>query len=305
LRIKYMEKDKACSTDGSCGTCSSAATCDSQTQEKHMDELLAERLSQIRHRIAVMSGKGGVGKTTVAVNLAVALASEGKSVGILDGDIHGPNVPKMLGLNGCGPMMGESGLIPIEGPQGVKVMSLAFMLPNEDTPVVWRGPVKHSLFKQFLAEVDWGTLDFLIVDLPPGTGDEPLSVAQLLGKPLWSVIVTTPQDVALLDSRKSVVFSQTVDINVLGIVENMSGLTCPHCGEQIDLFKTGGGERSSRDLNVPFLGAVPIDPNVVTGGDSGSPIVNAHVDSRAAEAFRSLARKVHQTLTNGALGGIA
>lgn len=300
-----MEKDKTCSTDGACGTCSSAETCDSQTQTKHMDELLAQKLGQIKHRIVVMSGKGGVGKTTVAVNLAVALAAEGKAVGILDGDIHGPNVPKMLGINGSGPMMGESGLIPIEAPPGVKVMSLAFMLPDDDTPVVWRGPVKHTLFKQFLAEVDWGTLDYLIVDLPPGTGDEPLSVAQLLGKPLWSVIVTTPQDVALLDSRKSVGFSHTVDINVLGIVENMRGLTCPHCGEQIDLFKTGGGERSSVDLNVPFLGAIPIDPNVVTGGDAGRPIVAVDPDSRAAEAFRSLARKVDHAVANGSAAGIA
>jgi ATP-binding protein involved in chromosome partitioning len=294
-----MEKDKTCSTDGSCGTCSSAAACDSQTREHHMDELLADKLHMIKHRIAVMSGKGGVGKTTVAVNLAVALASEGKAVGLLDGDIHGPNVPKMLGINASAPLMGESGLIPIEAPEGVKVMSLAFMLPNEDTPVVWRGPVKHSLFKQFLAEVDWGKLDYLIVDLPPGTGDEPLSVAQLLGKPLWSLIVTTPQDVALLDSRKSVIFSHTLEINVLGIVENMRGLICPHCGEQIDLFKSGGGERSSRDLNVPFLGAIPIDPNVVISGDSGSPIVAADPVSQVAEAFRALAHKVAQTVANG------
>ncbi len=294
-----MTKDNACSTEAACGTCSSAESCDSQIQEQHMDELLDGRLSLIKHRMVVMSGKGGVGKTTVAVNLAVALASQGKSVGILDGDIHGPNVPKMLGLNGRGPIMGDGGLIPIESAQNVKVMSLAFMLPDEDTPVVWRGPLKHTLFKQFIAEVNWGALDYLIVDLPPGTGDEPLSVAQLLGKPLWAVIVTTPQDVALLDSRKSVVFGQTLDMNVLGIVENMSGLTCPHCGEQIDLFKTGGGQRSSRDLNVPFLGAIPIDPNVVVGGDSGSPIVAIADDSKAAEAFRSLGRRIDEIVANG------
>jgi ATP-binding protein involved in chromosome partitioning len=294
-----MEREETCSTDGSGGTCSSAAACDSQTQAQHIEEMINARLGLIKHRIAVMSGKGGVGKTTVAVNLAVALASKGKAVGILDGDVHGPNVPKMLGLNGCNPIMGESGLIPIESPQNVKVMSLGFMLPNEDTPVVWRGPVKHTLFQQFLAEVDWGPLDYLIVDLPPGTGDEPLSIAQLLGKPLWAVVVTTPQDVALLDSRKSVVFGHTLDINLLGIVENMSGLICPHCGEQIDLFKTGGGERSSRDLNVPFLGAIPIDPSVVAGGDSGSPIVAETPDSLAARAFRGLAQKIERVVTNG------
>lgn len=264
-----------------------------------MEELLNGRLALIKHRVVVMSGKGGVGKTTVAVNLAVALASQGKAVGILDGDVHGPNVPKMLGLSGRGPVMGDGGLIPIESVQKVKVMSLAFMLPDEDTPVVWRGPVKHTLFKQFLAEVDWGSLDYLIVDLPPGTGDEPLSVAQLLGKPLWALIVTTPQDVALLDSRKSVVFGHSLDMNVLGIVENMSGLMCPHCGERIDLFKTGGGERSSRDLKVPFLGAIPIDPNVVTGGDSGNPIVAIDADSIAAEAFRTLGLRIDEAVANG------
>jgi ATP-binding protein involved in chromosome partitioning len=260
-----------------------------------MDELMVERLGLIKNRIVVMSGKGGVGKTTVAVNLAVALASRGKAVGILDGDVHGPNVPKMFGLNGRSPMMGENGLLPIESLQGVKVMSLAFMLPDDDTPVVWRGPVKHTLFKQFLSEVDWGTLDYLIVDLPPGTGDEPLSIAQLLGKPLWAVIVTTPQDVALLDSRKSVTFGHTLEMNVLGIVENMSGLTCPHCGERINLFKIGGGERSSRDLNVPFLGAIPIDPDIVTGGDSGNPVA-IHADTEAAEAFLSLGRRIDEAV---------
>jgi Mrp family chromosome partitioning ATPase len=264
-----------------------------------MEELLEGRLGQIKNRIVVMSGKGGVGKTTVAVNLAVALAARGKAVGILDGDVHGPNVPKMFGLNGRGPQMGDGGLIPIESAQNVKVMSLAFMLPDEDTPVVWRGPVKHSLFKQFLAEVNWGALDYLIVDLPPGTGDEPLSVAQLLGKPLWAVIVTTPQDVALLDSRKSVVFGHTLEMKVLGIVENMSGLICPHCGGRIDLFKTGGGERSSRDLNVPFLGAIPIDPQVVAGGDSGNPIAALDPDSKVAEAFRSLGREVDEAISKG------
>jgi len=247
-----------------------------------------------------MSGKGGVGKTTVSVNLAVTLALQGKSVGILDADVHGPNIPKMLGLNGRRPMMGENGLIPITSSDNVKVMSMAFMLPDEDTPVVWRGPVKHTLFKQFLAEVDWGELDYLIVDLPPGTGDEPLSIAQLLGSPLWAIVVTTPQDVALLDSRKSVVFGRTLEMNVVGIVENMSGLACPHCGERIDLFKTGGGERSARELQVPFLGSIPIDPNVVTGGDAGTPIAVTEPDSAAAAAFQSVAQELQSAVADGA-----
>ncbi|MCA1961812.1 MAG: Mrp/NBP35 family ATP-binding protein [Desulfomonile sp.] len=263
-----------------------------------MNKLLGRRLGKIRHRVVVMSGKGGVGKTTVAVNLAIALSATGRSVGILDADVHGPNIPKMLGLNGRGPVMGEHGPIPVTTSGNIKVMSMAFMLPDDDTPVVWRGPVKHTVFKQFLSEVDWGELDYLIVDLPPGTGDEPLSIAQLLGEPLWAVVVTTPQDVALLDSRKSVVFGRTLNMSVLGMVENMSGLTCPHCGERIDLFKTGGGERSSRDLHVPFLGAIPLDPKVVTGGDQGIPICIAAPDSPTASAFLSLALRVQEAIEN-------
>lgn len=294
-----MSDSTTCSDSKACGACSSAESCDAQTQERHIEELLQSRLSHIKHRIAVMSGKGGVGKTTVAVNLAVALASAGKSVGILDADVHGPNIPKMLGLNGQYARGGENGLEPVVSTSHVKVMSMAFMLPNDDTPVVWRGPVKHTVFKQFLSEVNWGDLDYLIVDLPPGTGDEPLSIAQLLGKPLWAVIVTTPQDVALLDSRKSVVFAHTLEMNTLGIVENMSGLICPHCGQGIDLFKTGGGARSSRELKVPFLGAIPIEPNVVTGGDAGIPISILSPDSATAAAFQLLGEQVEAAM-NGA-----
>jgi len=266
-----------------------------------MDELLASRLSLIKHRVAVMSGKGGVGKTTVAVNLAVALAAEGRSVGILDADVHGPNVPKMLGLEGRQPRMSEHGLEPIPFRDGIKVMSMAFMLPDPDTPVIWRGPVKHTVFKQFLAEVNWGALDYLIVDLPPGTGDEPLSIAQLLTKPLWALVVTTPQEVALLDSRKSVVFARTLEMSTLGIVENMSGLRCPHCGEHIDLFRTGGGERSARDLGVPFLGAIPIDPSVVINGDRGTPAAVIDLDSPIAVAFRSLARRIEEMVESSSV----
>lgn len=269
-----------------------------------MDELLASRLGLIKHRVAVMSGKGGVGKTTVAVNLAVALAAEGRSVGILDADVHGPNVPKMLGLEGRQPRMTEYGLEPIVFKEGIKVMSMAFMLPDPDTPVIWRGPVKHTVFKQFLAEVNWGTLDYLIVDLPPGTGDEPLSIAQLLTKPLWALVVTTPQEVALLDSRKSVVFARTLEMSSLGIVENMSGLCCPHCGEHIDLFRSGGGERSARDLNVPFLGAIPIDPSVVINGDRGTPAAVLDLDSPIAVAFHSLARRVEEMVESSSVNTV-
>jgi Mrp family chromosome partitioning ATPase len=263
-----------------------------------MDERLAGKLASIKHRVVVMSGKGGVGKSTVAANLAVALAAEGHRVGILDGDVHGPNIPKMLGLEGARPEAGPTGLLPLDSSVNLKVMSMAFLLPDSDTPVAWRGPMKHTLFQQFLADVDWGELDYLIVDLPPGTGDEPMSIAQILGKPLWTIIVTTPQDVALLDSRKSVMFAKSLDMNVLGIIENMSGLICPHCAGEIDLFKTGGGKRASNDLEVPFLGAIPIDLNVVLAGDAGIPIVNLDSGSEVSDIFRELASKTDRFVKN-------
>jgi ATP-binding protein involved in chromosome partitioning len=298
-----MSGETGCSAETSCGTCGSSGTCDSATQQLHMQAQLSQRLALIKHRIVVMSGKGGVGKTTVAVNLAVALAASGKAVGILDADVHGPNIPKMLGLNGRHATGGANGLVPLVSRENVKAMSMAFLLPDEDTPVVWRGPIKHTVFNQFLAEVDWGELDYLIVDLPPGTGDEPLSIAQLLGKPLWAVVVTTPQDVALLDSRKSIVFGRNLDMQVLGIVENMSGLTCPHCGERIDLFKTGGGRRSSRDLMVPFLGAIPIDPQMVDGGDAGIPISVMSPDSGATLAFQRLVDQIGTAIEGNTVEG--
>ena len=263
---------------------------------EELEERLTQRLSLIKHRVVVMSGKGGVGKSTVAVNLASALSKSGKKVGVLDGDVHGPDVPKMFGLQGRSVEAGPGGLLPVTGPQDVEIMSMAFLIPGEDTPVAWRGPLKHSLFQQFLADVDWGELDYLIVDLPPGTGDETLSIAQLMGKPLWAVIVTTPQDVALLDSRKAVVFGKTLEANVLGIIENMSSLQCPYCGKQIDLFKVGGGEKAAHELCVPFLGRIPIDPDVVLGGDEGMPIVLQQPASRVAEAFEELAREVDEAV---------
>jgi ATP-binding protein involved in chromosome partitioning len=294
-----MSQASTCSPEKSCGSCDTTEVCDSQIQEKHIQECLASRLSSIKHRLIVMSGKGGVGKSTVAANLAVALAAAGHKVGILDGDVHGPNIPKMLGLDGASPSPGPSGLLPLEACPNLKVMSMAFLLPDCDTPVAWRGPMKHTLFRQFLSDVEWGELDYLVVDLPPGTGDEPMSIAQILGDPLWTIIVTTPQDVALLDSRKSAVFAKDLGMNVLGILENMSGLTCPHCAGEIELFKTGGGKRASEDLGVPFLGAMPIDPNVVLAGDAGIPVANLDSGSKISEIFRELAAHTDRVLKNG------
>ncbi|MDI6889161.1 MAG: Mrp/NBP35 family ATP-binding protein [Methanocellales archaeon] len=250
-------------------------------------------LGNIKHIVVVMSGKGGVGKTTVAVNLAFALSMRGYKVGLLDADITGPNAPKMLGIEN--EKLHSDGayitpvLIPIDGAPSMKVVSMAFLM-EKDSPVIWRGPLKMKAIEQFIKEVRWGLLDYLIVDLPPGTGDEPLSLAQLIPDS-GALIVTTPQDVALLDSRRTVNFAKQLKMPVIGIVENMSGFTCPHCGSAIDLFKTGGGEKAARELGVPFLGSIPIDHKVCETGDAGKPLMLEH-NSRAAKSFVKIVDRI-------------
>ena len=233
----------------------------------------------VKHVILVLSGKGGVGKTTVSVNLASALSAHGRTVGLLDLDFHGPNIPKMLGIEGQKPAVLEKHIEPVHVTGTLSVMSMAFLLPDTSTPVVWRGPMKMVAIQQFLDEVNWGTLDYLVVDLPPGTGDEALSIAQLAPNVKGAVIVTTPQDVAVLDAIKSVKFIQKLEVPVIGIIENMSGMICPHCGDTIDLFGRGGGKKAAEDLNVPFLGAIPLDPEMVKAGDEGRPYVLCHADT--------------------------
>ncbi len=283
-----MVKEK-CEKDAICDTCDQSSSCSQQEKEAHNQERLRLRLSHIKHRIVVMSGKGGVGKSTVATNLAVTLSLDNFSVGLLDADIHGPNIPKMLGIESEQVIGSGKGMIPIEVFPNLKVISMAFFIGDRDNPVVWRGPLKHGAINQFLGEVEWGPLDFLIVDLPPGTGDEPLSVAHLIKNVDGSIIVTTPQDVALLDSRKSINFSRMIGIPVIGIVENMGGLICPHCQKEIPLFKIGGGEKAAQDLKVPFLGRIPIDPEMVQDCDRGMPFVMSHPNSPAAEVFKKIA----------------
>lgn len=260
------------------------------------DVKLMKHLAKIKHKIVVMSGKGGVGKSTVATNLATALAMRGLDTGILDADITGPNIPKMLGVEEARITGDEEGLFPVEVAPHLKVMSMAFLISSKDAPVVWRGPMKMGAIRQFLEDVNWGTLDYLIVDLPPGTGDEPLSIAQLIPEADGAIIVTTPQDVALLDSRKSVTFAKALNLPVLGILENMSGLKCPHCGEEIDLFKVGGGKKAAEEMGVPFLGKIPIDVEMVPSGDDGKPIVLSKPESPGAMAFEELVDRVRKTV---------
>lgn len=237
-----------------------------------MGAMVNTRLGMAKHVVMVLSGKGGVGKSTVAVNLAVALAHR-LNVGLLDADLHGPNVPKMLGVEGATMPLRNGTPLPVTTPYNVAVVSIAFALPAADAPVIWRGPLKMKAIQQFLEEVEWGDLDLLVVDLPPGTGDEALSVAQLVGKSPIAVVVTTPQEVALLDASKAVTFARKVGVERIGVVENMSSLVCPHCGGGINLYGTGGGERLAAEMGIPFLGRVPLIPEVVRGGDEGRPAV--------------------------------
>ena len=283
--------EEKCKKDSICDTCNESSSCNQQEKEAHAQERLKSKLSHIKHRIMVMSGKGGVGKSTISTNLAVALSLDGFNVGLLDADIHGPNIPKMLGIESEHVVGSATGMVPVEVFPNLKVISMAFFIGDPDNPVIWRGPLKHNAISQFLGEVEWGNLDFLVVDLPPGTGDEPLSVAHLIKNVDGAVIVTTPQDVALLDSRKAVTFSRMLSIPVIGIVENMSGLVCPHCQKEIPLFKKGGGEKAAQDLKVPFLGRIPIDPEMVTDCDRGMPFVMAHPDSEATKAFNEIAHR--------------
>jgi ATP-binding protein involved in chromosome partitioning len=233
----------------------------------------------VKHVILVLSGKGGVGKSTVSVNLAYALSAHGRNVGLLDLDIHGPNIPKMLGIEDQRPAVLGNVIEPIRVTGNLAVMSMGFLLPDTSTPVIWRGPMKMGAIQQFLSEVNWGALDYLIVDLPPGTGDEALSIIQLAPNIRGAVIFTTPQDVAVLDAVKAVKFIERLELPVIGIIENMSGMVCPHCGDTIDLFGRGGGEEAAQELGVPYLGSIPLDPAMVKAGDEGRPYVLRHADT--------------------------
>src|SRR3972149_6138485 len=255
-------------------------------------QLLKARMSKIKHKIAVISGKGGVGKSTVTVNLAVAFAKSGHAVGILDADIHGPTVPRLLGLTGQQVKMGPPGAFPVTGPLGMKVISIDFFLPEEKTPTIWRGPLKMRAIRQFLSDIVWGELDFLFIDLPPGTGDESLSIAQLLPEIDGVVIVTMPSELSRAVVKKATTFAQRMGMPIIGVVENMSGFICPTCGTQVDIFQSGGGKKMAEEAGVPFLGKIPIDPKIGVDSDKGFPFVLEHADSPAAEAFLEIVKNV-------------
>jgi len=272
----------------------------------HSEQPKPNLLPDVKHIVAISSGKGGVGKSTVAANLAVALAASGARVGLIDADIYGPNIPMMLGV-GKPPEQKDGKLLPAES-YGVKLISMGFFVPEEKA-IVWRGPMVHTAIQQFFRDVIWGELDYLLIDLPPGTGDAQLSISQLVT--LSGVItVTTPQEVALHDVRKGMMMFKGVNVPLLGVIENMSYYICRHCGEREEIFSHGGGQRAAETLGIPFLGAIPIDTAIRTGGDEGMPIVAANPDSPLAKTFRDIAAKIagelkQQESGSAAGGGIA
>ncbi len=259
---------------------------------------IQENMAKIKHKLVVISGKGGVGKTTVAVNLAMSLASVGLRVGILDVDITGPNVTKMLGVSTeLKPRVDPDAkkFYPVLGPLNLKVLSMAFLTMSTDEPVIWRGPMKMGAVRQFLGDAVWGELDYIVFDLPPGTSDETLDILQLI--PDENVIVvTTPQEVSLMDARKTIRMAQIMERNILGIIENMSGFNCPHCGKYIDLYPPGGAEKASRDFNVRLLGKIPFEVEVSEQGDQGLPFVIKNPDSASAKAFKEIVKKIRELL---------
>lgn len=281
-----------------CNTCStsqeSCSTCSSSEAEKAFEQEVSAirgRMKHIKHKIAIMSGKGGVGKTTVTVNLAKALANKGYRVGILDADVTAPNVAKMLGIENPQLFATPAGLFPPEK-DGIRVISMAFLAP-EDQAIIWRGPVIMGVIEQFLRDVVWGELDYLLIDLPPGTGDEALSIMQLIPDMDGIVTVTTPQEVAVLDTRRSIDMAKIMRIPVIGVIENMSGFACPHCGEVTYIFKKGGGEKASKELKVPLLGKIPIDPGISEAGDSGQPFIEKG-SGKAREAFNQVIENIER-----------
>lgn len=270
------------------------STCEQDNQRNPLVEevAMAEKLSKINQIIIVLSGKGGVGKSTVAVNLALSLALRGYRTGLMDVDIHGPSVPKLLNLTDKYPEVKGEEITPIEYSFELKVMSMGFLLQGTHQPVIWRGPLKYNMIKDFIAHVQWGNLDYLVVDCPPGTGDEPLSVAQFLKGKARALIVTTPQQVATIDVEKCITFCKQLELPMLGVVENMSGFVCPECGTTVNIFSKGGGELLSSQYGVPFLGSIPLDPDIARSGDEEKPYIYYYSKSTAAKVFDDMVERI-------------
>jgi ATP-binding protein involved in chromosome partitioning len=248
-----------------------------------------ETIKNISNVVVVMSGKGGVGKSTVSANLAVELSQRGFQVGLVDADMHGPDIPQMLGLVDDKPVMDEDKkIVPVRYSNNLKVISIEYFLPSRDTPVIWRGALKHKMIEQFIKDIAWGTLDFLIFDLPPGTGDEPLSIIQIIPKITGFVVVGTPQEVAMLDVKKAINFAKQLNAPVIGLIENMSGFVCPYCGKTTYIFKSGTGEKISKEFGINFLGSIPMESTVVEDGDDGTPMVVSHPESNSSKSFRNI-----------------
>ncbi|MEK7776207.1 MAG: Mrp/NBP35 family ATP-binding protein [Planctomycetota bacterium] len=282
-----------CKIPFTCELCEKQLSCQLD-QIEHNKWAIAQRMKEITYKIVVMSNKGGVGKSTVTTNLGVALAKKGYKVGIADADIHGPNIPMMLGVEGKRLMGSGGGVIPLEVMPNLNVASHSFLIEDPYMPVSWRSAAKWDFLCELMGSVCWGSLDYLLVDLPPGTGNEAISIIELIGKVDGSVIVTTPQDVVLMDVKKAVYFSRDSNVPIVGIVENMSSLICPHCSKQVDVFKTGGGEKICRELGVPFLGKIPLDPGITEKCDHGEAFVAAYPDSAAAKAFDEIVKKCEE-----------
>lgn len=274
------------------GGCSSCGPMKDQINAQSLQKAAVEwSLGKIRNKFIIMSGKGGVGKSSTSVNLAIALSRKGYQVGIMDVDLHGPDVPRMLGLSGEVYINEDHKLTPVSYSQHLKVVSIESILPDKDDAIIWRGAIKHNAIQQFIGDVDWGDLDFLIIDSPPGTGDEPLTIAQTITD-AKAIIVTTPQEVSLADVRKSINFCKRLNMAIFGLVENMSGFTCPHCGVALDLFGSGGGQRTAEMTGIPFLGKIPFDPHMVSCGDSGTSYQDAFEQSPVSKAYAEIAEKM-------------
>jgi len=305
MNITRQSRQERIDMNGECegkhDSCSKANERADPGKERYGEEQrLKVRMNKIKRKIAIISGKGGVGKSTVTVNLAMAFAIHGyaNNVGILDADITGPCVPKMLGLHGQKLQAGPAGIFPALGPMGIKVLSMDFLLPSDESPVIWRGPLKMKAISQFLSDIVWGELEFLFIDLPPGTGDEPLSIMQLIPEMDGVVIVTIASEVSQIVVKKAVTFSRKLGIPIIGVIENMSGFVCPKCGTDIDIFKVGGGKKIAADLSVPFLGRIPIDPEICRDSDDGVPFIIEHVNSPASKSFMEIVEKVEGFLKN-------